>query len=228
MIGLLLASVVGLLLLQVHDEWRLTYREGDVPKDMLIYVQTSPDVPLVTKDLTQLSIEQTGDMSLGIWFDDITSWPFNWYIRDFTQRRFIGNQLPDTVDAPIILVGSDNVSVADDREARRITTRCRSIRCAGGSLRRTPTGVSPMLPTSMTRSRQNYQDKSQPPYSIVDTAMSVVHTLGSMRSPREQTKMFRLLAYRELPAQVHSTNFRVYIRNDLLPEYDAIRYRNGG
>ena len=28
MIGLLLASVVGLLLLQVHDEWRLTYREG--------------------------------------------------------------------------------------------------------------------------------------------------------------------------------------------------------
>ncbi len=227
LVGLLLASVVGLLLLQVHDEWRLTYREGDVPKDMLIYVQTSPDVPLVTKDLTQLSLEQSGDMSLGIWFDDITSWPFYWYIRDFTQRRFIGNQLPDTVDAPIILVGSDNVSVAMTAKlADNYTMQEYPMRWwfpEEDTYRRFA-----YAPDLNDASRQNYQDKSQPPYSIVDTAMSVVHTLESMRSPREQTKMFRLLAYRELPAQVHSTNFRVYIRNDLLPEYDAIRYRNGG
>ncbi|MGA7669537.1 MAG: flippase activity-associated protein Agl23 [Nitrolancea sp.] len=227
MVGLLLAGIVGLLLLQVHDEWRLTYREGDVPKDMLIYVQTSPDVPLVMKDLTQLSIEQTGDMSLSIWFDDITSWPFYWYIRDFTQRRFIGNQLPDTVDAPIILVGSDNVSVGmSTKLAGNYTMQEYPMRWwfpEEDTYRRFA-----YAPDLNDTSRQNYQDKSEPPYSILDTARSVVDTLASMRSPREQTKMFRMLAYRELPAQVHSTNFRVYIRNDLLPEYDAIRYRNGG
>ncbi len=226
-VGLLLASIVGLLLLQVHDEWRLTYREGDVPKDMLIYVQTSPDVPLVTKDLTQLSLAQNGDMSLGVWFDDITSWPFYWYIRDFTQRRFIGNQLPDTVDAPIILVGSDNVSVGMTAKlANNYTMQEYPMRWwfpEEDTYRRFA-----YAPDLNDQSRQDYQDKRQPPFGLIDTAKSVVHTLESMRSPREQTKMFRLLAYRELPAQVHSTNFRVYIRNDLLPEYDAIRYRNGG
>ncbi len=227
--GLLVTTVVGLLLLQVHQEWRLTYREGDVPKDMLIYVQTSPYVPQVTHDLTQLSIEQTGNMSLNIWFDDITSWPFWWYLHNFTQIHYYGNQLPSQVSAPIVLMGSDNANT---------NPNLTSVLKNNYTMYQMP--MRWWIPEEKTYrefayapditdpSRQNYQDGKLPPFSLLDVARSVLHSIGEMRYPQEQGKIFRWVVYRELPAPVQSTNFRVYVRNDLVPEFDAIRYRNGG
>jgi hypothetical protein len=227
MTGLLLATVIGLLVLQVHDEWRLTYREGDVPRDMLIYVQTSPYVPQLTEDLRQFSIEQNGNMSLNIWFDDITSWPFNWYLRNFTGRQYYGNSLPSNLDAPIVLIGSDNMNASNSSALQsNYTMREYPMRWwfpEDETYRRFA-----YAPDIKQEARQNYQDSTPPPYSIGDVALSVAHTLASIRSPQEQGKIFRLMAYRELPAQIHSTNFRVYVRNDLVSQFDAIHYRSGG
>ncbi len=225
--GLLVSLAIGLLVLQVHAEWRLAYREGDVPKDMLIYVQTSPYVPELTGELRQLSITQNGDMSLNIWYDDVTSWPFQWYLRDFTGKRYFGNSLPTDVNAPIVLIGSDNMNLANTNALK-----------ANYTMREYPMRWwfpedetyrhFAYAPDIKQAARQNEVDSRPGPYSLLDVAGSVWRTLTSMRHPQEQGKIFRLVAYRDLPAQVHSTNFRVYIRNDLVPEFDAIRYRDGG
>ena len=227
MTGTLVASVVVLILFQIHAEWRMTYRQGDVPKDMLIYVQTSPYVPQLTQDLTQFSLQQTGDMSLNVWFDAVTSWPFNWYLRNFPQRHYFGSDLPATVDAPIVLIGSDSVNAGITAKLKDNYTMQEYPMRWWFPEEQTYRRFA-YAPDIISEARQNYQDNRKPPFSIGDVALSVVHTLESLRSPREQAKLFRLVAFRELPSPVQSTNFRVYIRNDLVPQFDAVRYRGGG
>ena len=103
----LAALVLVLALAQVHVAWRLVYQEGDVPKDMLVYTQTSPDMHRMVGELTTLSAMTTGSRDLEIWYDD--NWPMQWYLRDFPNRHLYGGTLagpPD--DVPVVLVGDKN------------------------------------------------------------------------------------------------------------------------
>ena len=70
----LLALAGTLLLFHIHAGWALAFQTGDVPKDMLIYVQTSPDVTRVMKELDEFSELTTGGKDLPIMYDDNTSW----------------------------------------------------------------------------------------------------------------------------------------------------------
>jgi uncharacterized protein (TIGR03663 family) len=104
----LTALVLVLALAQVHVAWRLVYQEGDVPKDMLVYTQTSPDMHRMVRELTTLSEMMTGSRELEIWYDDNdgTSWPMQWYLRDFPNRHLYGGTLagpPD--DVPVVIFG---------------------------------------------------------------------------------------------------------------------------
>lgn len=65
-------AVAGTLVLgigEVHTAWHVSYRAGDVPTDMLIYVQTSPYVTRVVQELQVFSQETTGGMGLEVWYD---------------------------------------------------------------------------------------------------------------------------------------------------------------
>lgn len=218
-----IAMVVVFGLAQVHAEWRLTYREGDVPRDMLIYVQTSPDVPLVTQQLQQLSQQVTNGMGLSVWYDDVTQWPFNWYLKDFTNRRYIGNSLPATLDAQVIIISDEMLtSQMKTQLDRNYTYQEYPMRWwfpEENTYRRFA-----YAPDIKDESRQNYQDSKKPPFTLFDVVRSVWSSLWSMRHPTEQGKIFRMVAYREVPSGFGSVNFRVYIRNDLLPYFNQIRY----
>ena len=151
LLTLLLATTAAFSLAEVHAGWRMTYLQGDVPVDMLIYVQTSPDVPRVTDQLTQLSQEVTGGMGLEVWYDDVTQWPFNWYLHDFTNRRYFGSQLPteQPMTAPVVIIADDYVTPAVESALANYTYQ--EYRCAGGSRKRRPTGASPTRPISRIR-----------------------------------------------------------------------------
>jgi uncharacterized protein (TIGR03663 family) len=81
------ALIVGLTLFQVHTAWRMTYLDGDVSRDMLIYTQTAPDIPMLVADLQQLSYDAYGDMRLDVSFGGEATWPLWWYLRDFPNRH---------------------------------------------------------------------------------------------------------------------------------------------
>ena len=53
---------------------------------------------------------------------------------------------------------------------------------------------------------------------------SIGETLGHQLTPDGQLRLYRLLMYRDLDWKIGQTNFTVYIRNDLLPYFNGIRY----
>ncbi|MGA7669959.1 MAG: TIGR03663 family protein, partial [Nitrolancea sp.] len=219
----LLAGVVAFSLAQVHAEWRLTYREGDVPRDMLVYVQTTPDVPRVTSQLQTLSQQVTGGMGLTVWYDDVTQWPFNWYLKDFPNRRYVGRELPSTLDAQVIIISDDVLTQQMETELNtNYTYQEYPMRWwfpEENTYRRFA-----YAPDIKQESRQNYQDSKKPPFTLLDVAGSVWSSIWSMRHPNEQAKIFRMVAYREVPSGFGAVKIRVYVRNDLMPYFNQIRY----
>ena len=217
-----IAGTLALGLAQVHAAWRMTYTDGDVPQDMLIYVQTSPEVVRVTNELTQLSQETTGGMGLSVWYDAATQWPFNWYLRDFPNRRYFGTQLTSPPDAAVVLVSQDYLTPQMEQQLSNYTYQQYPMRWwfpEEETYRRFA-----YAPDLKNPGRQNYQDSRQPPFSVLDVAGSVWQSIWAMHQPQEQGKIFRLVAYRELPAPIGVYWFRVYVRNDLVAQLNGIRY----
>ncbi len=222
------ALSLGLALLQIHAGWRLTYREGDVPRDMLIYVQTSPQVVQLTRDLEALSHELTGGMGLEVWYDSGTQWPMNWYLREFTNRRYFGTTLRELPDPPppVILYSLEYLGNMPPDVARALEGRYTFVEYPmrwwfpeDETYRRF--AIAPEL---KNEARQNYQTDQPPPYSAADVLRSVWSSIASLQRPEQQAKLFRLVAFRELPATIGSYRFRVYIRNDLVPYINDLRY----
>lgn len=220
-VALAFAAVV--LAGQIHTSFRLTYFEGDIPVDMLIYVQTSPDVPRVVEEIGKLSREMTGGKDLPIAYDSGTSWPFQWYLRDYSQRRFFGTTLNEPPDEPIVLVSNEYVFDGNNEQMLAGYTYTEYVMRwwfpEDETYRRF--AIAPELKKT---ERQNYQTDEPGPYSVLDVAESVWRSVWGLREPQQQAKMFRLVSYRELWAPIGSYNFRVYVRNDLLQNWDDLRY----
>ena len=47
---------------------------------------------------------------MSVAFDEFTSWPFWWYLRDYPNKVFFGKEPVGPMDAPVVLVGLDNES----------------------------------------------------------------------------------------------------------------------
>lgn len=75
----------------VRNTWRLNYELGDVPREVLVYTQTSPDVMNVVRGLEGISVLQTAGLDMPIIYDNETVW--QWYFRNWTDAR--GGGVPD-------------------------------------------------------------------------------------------------------------------------------------
>ncbi len=106
----LCTMLVILAALTVRYAILASYIHGDIAKEMLIYTQTTPDVTMITREIESLSERLVGGKEMEVAFDDFTSWPFNWYLRDFPNRRPIGDGkgVSEPFQAPVVLVGLEN------------------------------------------------------------------------------------------------------------------------
>lgn len=218
----LLTLTLGLIFAQVHTSWRMSYQEGDTPRDMLIYVQSTPDVTRVIGQLQDLSQDLHGDMSLEVWYDSGTQWPLNWYLRGFDQRRFFGNAITDDVNPPVVLVARENVNADMEKKLEGYTYQEYPMRWwfpEEESYRRFA-----YAPELNNEARQNYQDDREPPFSAVDVIASAARSIWSMHEPQQQAEIFRLVAFRDSPAPFYAYRFRVYVRDDLVRYFDDLRY----
>ena len=84
----MLVSAVVLLVFTVHTTVMVSFMLGDNPKDPLIYVQSTPDVTMVQKKIDNLSQRLTSGKDLVVYYDDETSWPYSWYLRDYTKAVY--------------------------------------------------------------------------------------------------------------------------------------------
>jgi predicted membrane-bound mannosyltransferase len=216
-------ALVGLLMLtQLHVSFRMSFYEGDIPRDMLIYVQSSPDVAQAVEDVGLLSRELEGGLDMQIWYDSGTSWPMQWYLRNYSNRRFFGTELSTVPVAPVVLISNENLTSENRALLSGYTGSEYAMRWwfpEEETYRRF--AIAPELNKEW---RQNYQTDAMGPFGFKDVAASVWRSIWSMRETEQQMQKFRMIAFRDLPAPIGSYNFHVFVRNDLMPAYNDIRY----
>lgn len=91
------------------------YHNGDVPVEMLVYTQTSPDIPLLVKEIEHSNAYGEGG-SLSFSIDDTSgfTWPWAWYLRHSNKyqvgyRGFDASEFESAeLKYPVVLVHSNN------------------------------------------------------------------------------------------------------------------------
>ncbi|HLI25847.1 MAG TPA: flippase activity-associated protein Agl23 [Chloroflexota bacterium] len=192
------AAVLGLFALSIHIGWQWTYKNGDTPNDMGVYVQTSPDVPFVVHQIEYLS-QVTGqgkDMLLLLdngytetvggqqVVHESIAWPFEWYLRDWRNKRYFSRLLPSdpaSENAPVILVMSTNLDPIRDRLANYVGQKYR---------------LNWWYP-------EDY--KGWTPQQLWD----------GLRDPQTRLKLWRYFLFREPLNPLGSRDFYFYVRSDL-------------
>ena len=102
--------LVGILLiLTVRTGWNAAYRNGDVPIEMLVYTQTTPDIVRL--------VGETGD-GVPITIDGTSGfhWPWRWYLRNNDRAGFTSYEKAAPAAPPkasVLLVHSKNQPDAD-------------------------------------------------------------------------------------------------------------------
>ncbi|MDQ3327874.1 MAG: hypothetical protein M3506_05050, partial [Chloroflexota bacterium] len=67
---------------------QLSYANGAVPVEQMVYVQSSPRVENTIRAMTGVSEKTVGGQKAAVIYDSEVSWPFVWYLRDFPNARF--------------------------------------------------------------------------------------------------------------------------------------------
>jgi uncharacterized protein (TIGR03663 family) len=214
------ALAVGLLLLQVHAAWRLSFLEGDVARDGLIYNTTTPDVTRMVSEISELSNELTGGLNLEVAYDNYTSWPLQWYLRDFTNRRYLGSSFSDVSDdIGVVIVGNlNNDQIGGQLEGYTAQPYVLRWHEPESDIYR-HFAIAPELPIG--RSALTSTTEPDGPIAI---AGSILDSLETQLTPEGQQRVWRLVMYREMPAPTIDYGYTVYVRNDLIPLLNTIRY----
>jgi hypothetical protein len=114
--AVLLGAVGVLLALTVRAGWIASYRNGDIPVEMIVYTQTSPDVVRLidTIEETGLGVDEPADIDQTAGF----TWPWAWYFRDSDNVNFPtynANSFGTVPGSPMVVVHSQNKAAADER-----------------------------------------------------------------------------------------------------------------
>jgi uncharacterized protein (TIGR03663 family) len=105
---LILLGVFGSIA-TVRNSVRLSFINGDVPVEPMVYVQTAPDVQRVMTQLREASLLRTGRLDLPIRYDNETIW--DWYLRNYRETGNSGTTgvtINDDVQAVFLL--AENVA----------------------------------------------------------------------------------------------------------------------
>ena len=96
---------VALLFWTVWFAIPATYERGSVPNDMVVYVQTTPDVRDVAAIADEAARRTGQGFKLPILIDNAFAWPTVWYLRDYTAALYTKNlALEEAREAQIVLM----------------------------------------------------------------------------------------------------------------------------
>ena len=105
----LMTSLVILTLLTIRFAWMLNFINYDYPSEPLVYAHGAPDVKLVLDQIDEISRRTVGDKMIKVAYDNDSTWPLEWYMREYPNRAFYGeNPNRQALDSPIVIVGAAN------------------------------------------------------------------------------------------------------------------------
>jgi hypothetical protein len=109
--GSIATIVLAVLLLipTLQNMYQLDFvHEADAPHEMMIYVQTTTAVNTVTDEIAQIDQKMYGgNHRIPIAVTDDATWPFAWYLRDYTDTCFgFPEKCSTNPDAYAVIIGS--------------------------------------------------------------------------------------------------------------------------
>ena len=104
-------ALVAMSLLTIRFAWLLNFVNFDYVNEPLVYAHASPDVKLVLQQIDDISRRTVGDKMIRVAYDNDSTWPLEWYMREYPNRVYYGDSpTREALDAPIVIVGSANES----------------------------------------------------------------------------------------------------------------------
>jgi predicted membrane-bound mannosyltransferase/DNA-binding beta-propeller fold protein YncE len=102
----------GLLAMTLFVGVRLTYQLGDVPRELLVYTQTSPRVPDVVDGIEEASLSSRLGKDIPVVIDGGIE-PWIWYLRDYKQVSYtqVGEGYQPPPGAIVIVLASDEAAM---------------------------------------------------------------------------------------------------------------------
>ncbi|MHB0858441.1 MAG: flippase activity-associated protein Agl23 [Anaerolineae bacterium] len=100
--------VIVLAAVTLRFAWMATFTNAASAVEFLVYAQGSPDDALVANEIETLSRRLTGGLDMKVAYDSEVSWPFVWYLRNYTNGQFFGDSPSGPLDAEVVLVGTKN------------------------------------------------------------------------------------------------------------------------
>jgi predicted membrane-bound mannosyltransferase len=197
--ALSLGLTMVLSLYGLRAAYQLSYRYGDDARELLIFVQTSPDVARVVHSLEQANTRRNGKMTL--WYDNETVW--SWYMRRFQSAV----QQPPTLPAP----GDDVLAVLLLQE----------------NIDAHPQNLQALQGFRIQRYPLRWWNPEYELYRLPEDWASAAPTENSallmrlLRTPldgRTAAQFWQYMLYRQLPAPLGSTDFVLAVRPELANE----------
>ncbi len=116
-----ISLVLALLLLvpTLHNMYEVSYvHAADGPHEMMVYVQTTTDVNKVMAKVDTLDQKLYGGRhQLPIGLTNYATWPFAWYLRDYTNVCFNFPSGCSTIakSIPVIIMGQEDLASAEEQ-----------------------------------------------------------------------------------------------------------------
>ncbi|GAB4206286.1 MAG: TIGR03663 family protein [Roseiflexaceae bacterium] len=195
------ALAVGLALVGalygMRSSYQLSFRWGDIPREVMIYNTTSPDVVRVIRGLHQ-AIQRGGNSEAVVWYDNETVW--DWYTHDFKAEEQ-ASSLPNTP-------GENVVAVLMLKENFDANPQIRDT-WQGFVFQRYPLRWA--LPEYQTyRLPENWRAEA-----VGDSSPLLMRLLRNPLDSAAFSDFWQYMIYRQLPAQIDSTDFVLAVRPEI-------------
>ncbi len=103
-------TVFGLLfVLTMRTSFRAAFVNYDRATEYLVYAHSARGVKTVLNQIEELSRRTTDGMAIDLGYDDDVSWPYSWYVRNFSNAHFFaGSPTRDLLNYPVVIAGDNN------------------------------------------------------------------------------------------------------------------------
>jgi len=116
----LMVALGSLIVLTARAAFRASYRNYDQATEFLVYAHSASGVKTVLAQVEEFSRRTSGDLSVQVAYDDDVSWPFTWYLRNYTGKVFYGGSPSRNLnDYPLVIAGDTNWNEVEPLLGRR-------------------------------------------------------------------------------------------------------------
>jgi uncharacterized protein (TIGR03663 family) len=105
--GLIILAILAMV--TARSAFRAAFINYDEATEFLVYAHMAKGPKTALKQIEDLSMRMTGGLDIEIAYDNETTYPFWWYLRDYNKALFFGSSPSrDLLNYPVVLAGDAN------------------------------------------------------------------------------------------------------------------------